>query len=166
MAEEEEMRDEHIIGILESTRFASLSESDHSAIRAHNAKCDECARAYKIATVSASLLDQRMAATFEPSPFFHTRVMAAIREKQSDVPAFARMWRAAGALVSSMAAAVVLFAVLSFSMSGEPTLPSDVSASTRYSAEALILDETEEALEQASDGQVLNTLYEVEDDTR
>jgi hypothetical protein len=160
------MRDQHIIGVLESTRFASLSESDHSAIRAHSANCDECARAYKVALVSASLLQDRMAETIEPPPFFHTRVMAAIREKQNGVPAFARMWRAAGALVSSMAAAVVLFAVLSFAVSGEQTLPGEVSASTRYSAESLILDETEETLEQASDAQVLNTLYPVDDDAR
>jgi anti-sigma factor RsiW len=160
------MKEQHIIGVLESTRFASLSDGDHSAIRAHIAKCDECARAYKVASVSASLLENRMAETVEPSPFFHTRVMAAIREKQNDVPAFARMWRAAGALVSSMAAAVVLFAVLSFAVSGEQTLPVEVSASTRYSAEALILDETEEALEQASDAQVLNTLYAADDDAR
>jgi anti-sigma factor RsiW len=160
------MRDQHIIGVLESTRFASLSESDHSAIRAHSADCDECARAYKVALVSTSLLQDRMAETIEPTPFFYTRVMAAIREKQNDVPAFARMWRAAGALVSSMAAAVLLFAVLSFAVSGEQTLPSEVSASTRYSAESLILDETDETLEQASDAQVLNTLYAVDDDAR
>lgn len=160
------MKDQHIISVLENTRFASLSESDHSAIRAHIVDCDDCARAYKVASLSASLLENRMAETVEPSPFFHTRVMAAIREKHNDVPAFARMWRAAGALVSSMAAAVVLFAVLSFAVSGEQTLPGEVSASTRYSAEALILDETEEGLEQASDAQVLNTLYAVDDDAR
>jgi anti-sigma factor RsiW len=150
------MNDQHIIGILESTRFASLSETEHSAIRAHSANCEECARAYKVASVSASLLENRMAETVEPSPFFHTRVMAAIREKQTDVPAFARMWRAAGALVSSMAAAVVLFAVLSFAVTDEQ-LPSDVSASARFSAESVILNDMEE--EHESDGQVLNTLY-------
>ena len=160
------MKDQHIIVILESTRFASLSEREHSAIRAHSASCDECARAYKVASVSASLLENRLDETVEPTPFFHTRVMAAIREKQNEVPAFARMWRAAGALVSSMAAAVVLFAVLSFAMSGEQTLPGDVSASARYSEEALLLDDTEDALEQASDAQILDTLYAADEDAR
>jgi hypothetical protein len=51
-------------------------------------------------------------------------------------------------------------------VSGEQTLPGDVSASGRYSAEALLLDETDEALEQASDAQVLNTLYAVDEDAR
>lgn len=154
------MSEQHITDILESTRFASLSESDHSRIRAHTASCDDCARAYRVASVSASLLENRMAEIFEPSPFFHTRVLAAVREKQNEGPAFARLWRAAGALVSSMAAAVVLFAVLSFGVFDQPPLPIDATATTAYSAEALILDDIEE---EQTDGQVLSTLYEADE---
>lgn len=154
------MSEQHITHILESTRFASLSKSDHSRIRAHTAKCDDCARAYRVASVSASLLENRMAETFEPSPFFQTRVLAAVREKQNEGPAFARLWRAAGALVSSMAAAVVLFAVLSFGVFDQPPLPIDATATTAYSAEALILDDIEE---EQTDGQVLSTLYEADE---
>ena len=150
------MSEQHITSVLESTRFASLSEGDHSIIRDHTASCEDCARAYRVASVSASLLESRMAETFEPSPFFHTRVLAAIREQQNEGPAFARLWRAAGALVSSMAAAVVLFAVLSFGVFDQQILPPDASATTAYSAEALILDDIEEA---QTDGQVLSTLY-------
>ncbi len=153
------MSEQHIINILESTRFASLSDSDHSRIRAHSASCEDCARAYKLASVSASLLENRMSETLEPSPFFHTRVMALVREKQNEGPAFARMWRAAGALVSSMAAAVVLFAVLSFAVFDQ-ALPIDASATTAYSAEALILNDVEE---EQTDGQVLSTLYEADE---
>ena len=149
------MSEQHIINILESTRFGSLSETDHSRIRAHAASCDDCARAYRVASVSASLLENRMAETLEPSPFFHTRVLAAVRERQNEGPALARLWRAAGALVSSMAAAVVLFAVLSFGISDQP-IPVDASATTAYSAEALILDDVDEM---QTDGQVLSTLY-------
>ncbi len=96
-----------------------------------------------------------MAETFEPSPFFDTRVMAAIREKQNQGPAFAPMWRAAGALVSSMAAAVVLFAVLSLAVFDQ-ALPTVASATTAYSAEAVILNDLDE---EQTDGQVLSTLY-------
>jgi hypothetical protein len=150
------MSEQHIINILENSRFASLSDNDHSRIRAHSANCDDCARAYKLASVSASLLQSRVAETFEPSPFFHTRVLAAVREQQqNEGPAFARLWRAAGALVSSMAAAVVLFAVLSFAVFDQ-TLPIDASVTTAYSAEALILNDLEE---EQTDGQVLSTLY-------
>ena len=100
-----------------------------------------------------------MAETLEPSPFFHTRVLAALREKQNEEPGFARLWRAAGALVSSLAAAVVLFAVLSFAVFDQ-TLPTETSATTAYSAEAVILNDLEE---EQSDGQVLSTLYEADE---
>ena len=154
------MSEQHIVSILESTRFANLSESDHSRIRAHSASCDDCARAYRVASVSASLLESRMSETVEPSPFFHTRVLAAVREKQNEAPAFARLWRAAGALVSSMAAAVVLFGVLSFAVLDQQPLPGDASTVTAYSAEALILDDVDEV---QTDGQVLSTLYEADE---
>jgi hypothetical protein len=153
------MSEQHIINILESTRFASLSDSDHSRIRAHSAGCNDCARAYKLASVSASLLENRMSETLEPSPFFHTRVMALVREKQNEGPAFARLWRAAGAMVSSMAAAVVLFAVLSLA-GFDQTLPTDASATTAYSPEAVILNDLEE---EQTDGQVLSTLYSADE---
>ena len=150
------MNEQHITNILESTRFASLSEGDHSRIRVHTASCADCAQAYRVASVSASLLENRMAETFEPSPFFHTRVLAAVREKQNEGPVFARLWRATGALVSSMAAAVALFAVLSFAVLDQQSLPTDASATNAYSAEALILNDFEE---EQTDGQVLSTLY-------
>lgn len=154
------MSEQHITSMLENTRFGSLSESDLSRIRAHTVSCADCARAYRVASVSASLLENRMAETFEPSPFFHTRVLAAVREKQNEgSAAFSRLWRAAGALVSSMAAAVVLFAVLSFGVLDQQSLPTDASA-TAYSAEALILDDVDE---EQTDGQVLTTLYEADE---
>jgi hypothetical protein len=158
------MSEQHIINILESKPFASLSENDHSTIRAHTADCVECARAYKVALVSASLLQERIGETVEPSPFFHTRVLAAIREQQNEVPAFARLWRAAGALVSSMTATVALLAVLSFLGSGTEQLTTDASVFTGYSAEEVILDDSDAATDQTSDAQVLSTLYEAEED--
>jgi hypothetical protein len=157
------MREEHIINILESKPFTSLSENDHSTIRAHTAGCGECARAYKVALVSASLLQERIGETVEPPPFFHTRVLAAIREQQNEVPAFARLWRAAGALVSSMTATVALLAVLSFLGPGTEQLTTEASVFTGYSAEEVILDDSEAATEQTSDAQVLSTLYAEED---
>lgn len=159
------MKDNHIIEILENTSFDGLSESDHSTIQVHTANCADCASAYRAAIVSNSLLKERAGETHEPSPFFQTRVMAAIRERQNETPAFARMWRAAGALVSSMAASVALFAVLSFVVPGEP-LGGAASAFNSYSAEEVILDQTEEAPDQISDAQILSTLYAVDENAR
>ena len=160
------MSEQHIINILESKSFASLSESDHSTIRAHTRGCDECARAYKVAFVSVSLLQERMRETVEPSPFFQTRVLAAIREQQNEAPAFSRLWRAAGAMVSSMTATVALLAVLSFLVPGTQPLTAEASTLTGYSAEEVILDESVGSPDQASDAQVLSSLYDADEDER
>lgn len=159
------MKDNHIIEILESTSLASLSDSDRKTIQAHTVSCAKCASAYRAAMVSTFLLRERASETQEPSPFFQTRVMAAIRERQNETPAFARMWRTAGSLVSSMAAAVALFAVLSFVVPGQP-LAGEASAFNSYSAEEVILGQTGEAQDQVSDAQILSTLYATDDDAR
>ena len=157
------MKEIHIIEILERSSFASLSESDHETIKSHTTACDGCARAYRAAMVADTLLKERVLETVEPSPFFHTRVMAAWRERQSE-PAWTRLWRAAGALASSMVAAVVLLAALTFWIPAQTGL--ETSASNVYSAEEIILDQGEVSQEQASDAQVLTTLYDSEEDAR
>jgi len=65
--------------------------------------------AYDAARVAASLIQARTFETVEASPFFKTRVMAAIRERQltPEEPALVRMWRAAGVLISTLALLLV-----------------------------------------------------------
>ena len=153
----------HIISLIENEPLASLSESDHREIRVHTTSCDDCARAYKAAVVSTSLLKEGAGEVFEPSPFFQTRVLAAIREKHSEVRGLARLWRAAGALASSLAATVALLAVLSVMVPSTQTA-ADASAFNRYSAEEVILDQSEIAQEQVSDAEVLSALYQSDED--
>src|SRR5688572_2443045 len=159
------MKQNHIINLLESVPFASLSENDHREIRIHAANCDACARAYKAAVVSTSLLKEGAGEVFEPSPFFQTRVLAALREQQTETRGLSRLWRAAGALVSSLTATVALLAVLSFMV---PSTQSTAEASlfNRYSAEDVILDESEVAQDQVSDAEVFSTLYQTDEDER
>jgi len=164
------MKTQHIISILEHTPFASLSESDLILIRAHTDLCSDCQPAYQAAQISALLLKERAAETFEPSPFFQTRVLAGLRERQTaDEPrAFRRMWRAAGALVSSMAVTVATLAVLSFVVpSTQSTLgPQNMaSVSDAYSTEEVILNQRDSPDDQISEDQVFTTLYGAEDDT-
>ncbi|HWS54985.1 MAG TPA: hypothetical protein VN228_12690, partial [Pyrinomonadaceae bacterium] len=90
------------------------------------------------------LLRERPASTVEPSPFFQTRVLAALRERRAEeeTPALSRLWRAAGALVSSMAAAVALLAVFTvaapnFGLADEGEVVT--TASDFYSTEALFV---------------------------
>src|SRR5688572_23161522 len=155
------MKDEHIINLLESGPLAELSEGDLSEVRAHADECAGCQQAFEAAQIAAILLKERAAETFEPSPFFHTRVMATLRERQAanDPWAWSKLWRSAGALASSMAATVAALAVLTFVIPSQTTVTQETSAVSAYSAEEVILNRAESE-DQDSDGQVLRTLYE------
>lgn len=159
------MKDKHIINLLESAPLAELSKSDLAEVRAHVAECAGCHQAFEAAQIAALMLKERSAETFEPSPFFHTRVMATLRERQTTNEwAWSRMWRAAGALASSMAATVAALAVLTFVIpSPNTTVTPETTALSAYSAEELILNYGDSD-DQVSDGQVLTTLYEAEED--
>ncbi len=158
------MRDEHIIGMIENAPLSALSESELAHARAHTGRCAECLRAFEAAQVSTLLLRERAAETIEPSPFFQTRVLAALRERQAagEVSAFRRLWNATGALVSSMAATVAALAVLTLFAPDSPTTttPEMASAYNSYTAEEVLFDQAEAPADQMSYGQVLSTLYE------
>ncbi|HEV7860505.1 MAG TPA: hypothetical protein VGO91_17940 [Pyrinomonadaceae bacterium] len=161
------MRDEHIINMLETTPLASLGESELATIRTHTGVCPSCRRAYEAARISALLLRERAAETFEPSPFFQTRVLAALREwpATNETSALRRLWQATGALVSSMAVTVAALALLTFIGPSHqpPKGPQGVaSAMNSYSAEEVIFDPHKMPDDQMSYGQVLTTLYDEE----
>ncbi len=160
------MKDKHILNLLESAPLAELSESDLSEVRAHACECAGCQQAFEAAQIATLLLKERAAETFEPSAFFHTRVMATLRERQTtnEPWAWSRIWRAAGALASSMAATVAALAVLTFVIPSQvTTVTPETTALSAYSAEEVILDHGESD-EQVSDGQVLTTLYGADED--
>ncbi|HEY0544767.1 MAG TPA: hypothetical protein VGC91_05150 [Pyrinomonadaceae bacterium] len=159
------MKDKHITRILESAPLADLNEMELAAIRSHTAQCAACRRAYDAAYVSAELLRVRAAEVIEPSPFFQTRVLAALRERQgaAETSVFARLWKASGALVASMAATVAALAVLTFYVPGtQPAAtPQEMTtASNSYSAEEVIFNRNELSGNAMTDEQVLSTLYE------
>ena len=161
------MKDEHVISILESTPLATLDESDLSQVRAHASICGSCRKAYEAAEVSSLLLKARANETFEPSPFFQTRVLAALRERQAENQtwAWSRLWRTAGGLASSMVATVATLAILTFVVPGTQTAESQNPApfANAYSAEAVVLDENAAPDDQLSDSDVLATLYDADD---
>ncbi len=159
---------EHIISLIESTALSALNESDLAAIRAHNGDCSDCRRAFAAAQVSVLLLKERVAEPFEPSPFFQTRVMAHLRERQiaNESWAWGRIWRATGALASSMVATVAALAILTFMVPGTQVTSgtSEMTAVNAYSAEEVLLDQSGTTDDQVSDGQVLTTLYAADED--
>ncbi len=171
------MKDEHIISLIESMPLASLSESHLTAIRAHTVDCVNCRRAFEAAEISSLLLKSRTAETtgmFGPSPFFHTRVMASLRERQGANDYWAnnswtlgRLWRIAGALASSMVATVAALAVLTFVIPGNQiaSAPQEISSlPNSYSAEEVILDQNEVPENPVSDSQVLTAIYGAEEE--
>jgi len=159
------MKDKHIIDILDNTSIASLSESELSEVQAHAQECVSCREAYKAARLSAFVLQSRAQEKIEPSPFFHTRVMAAWREQQAaeSVPAMVRLWRSARAIVSSMAVTTAALAVLSFVLPAQTTPLTDQTASM-LSAESVIMGQGSD--DQVSYEQVLSTIYQDDDDAR
>lgn len=149
------MKDKHITDILDNAPLASLSEHDLRTIRAHVSECVVCDQAYRTAQLAELLVKNRAAEEIEPSPFFQTRVMTAWREQQSGarVPAFTRLWKTAGALVSSLALTTAALAALTF------TIPeaTQTSEETSTAVESMVLDaETEGAL---TEEQMLSAMY-------
>ena len=161
------MSNNHIISLIESAPLASLGETDMKAIRQHTPNCVECHQAFEAARISALMLKAQAAETFEPSPFFHTRVLATLRERESagGLWGWTKVWRAAGALASSMLATVAALAVLTFVIPGGQTVTSsqELTALNAYSAEEVLLGQSEPFSEQVSEDQIFNTLYGIED---
>ena len=159
------MKEKHIIEVLDNASIGRLSASELNEIQAHAKDCVSCRGAYDAARLSAVVLKSRMQSTIEPSPFFHTRVMAALLEQQAveSVPAMFRLWKSARALVSSMAVTTAALAVLSFMLPTQATAALDQAISV-YSAESVILGQMSE--DQMTYEQVLSTIYADEDEAR
>ncbi|HEX7316232.1 MAG TPA: hypothetical protein VF297_20165 [Pyrinomonadaceae bacterium] len=157
------MRDEHVKKLLDEAPLSSLGKAELASVRAHVESCDECRRAFDAAHLSSRLLQSRAAETFEPSPFFQTRVLAALRERRAAEEerwTFAGLWKSAGLLVSSMAATVAALAVFTFVAPQEQTTGQEVAGT--YTAESVIFDEAGD--DQMTYEQVLTSLYGDEDE--
>ena len=162
------MSNQHIINLIDEKRLTELNETELSTVRAHVSACGDCRRAYEAAQLSALLLRERAAETITAPAFFHTRVLATLRERNNANQrwAWTRVWHAAGALASSMVVTVAALAVLTFAIPGspEPLLVTDIAANN--SAEEVIFSQGELADDQVSDGQILKTLYAPEEEGR
>jgi hypothetical protein len=158
------MIDNHIITLLEEKPLAALSPDEIAGIELHVAECPDCRRAYAAARVAALLIRERVAEATEVSPFFKTRVMATIRERQlsPEGPALLKMWKAARALVSVMATLVVILTALTiFNQSGEEPLALAVAEGVSiYSPEYVLLEEGNSDGDGLMYDQVLATIYD------
>lgn len=155
------MKTDHITDLLANTRYRDLSESDLAGLHRHIAGCDSCRRAFDAARVADSLVVKRAEAMLEPSPFFETRLMAQIRQRQAanEVSPLARAWRAAYGMVASMAAVVILLFALTYYTGG----PAPEKPSVAYdadSAEGVLFAHDMIDDEEIIDAQVINAFYE------
>jgi hypothetical protein len=159
------MKDEHIKRLLDEAPLASLGRAELAAVRAHVETCAECGRAFEAARASSLMLRARTQEAFEPSPFFQTRVLAALRERRAAEEehwTLARLWKSAGLLVSSMAVTVAALAVFTFVAPSETTVAQEVASGGAYSAESVILGDAGD--EQMTYDQVISSLYGAEDE--
>lgn len=157
------MRDEHVRKLLDEAPLASLGKAELAAVRAHADSCPECRRAFEAAQAASLMMKARASEIFEPSPFFQTRVLAALRERRAAEEGWtlARLWRSAGLLVSSMAATVAALAVFTF-VAPEQTPAQEVAGLGTYSAETLILEGAGD--DEMTYEQVLTSLYGSDED--
>jgi hypothetical protein len=159
------MRDEHVKRLLDEAPLSSLGRAELASVRAHVESCEDCRRALDAAQLSSLMLKARTQETFEPSPFFQTRVLAALRERRAAEEerwTFARLWKSAGLLVSSLAATTAALAVFTFVAPAEQATAQEVAGT--YTAESVIFDEAAE--EQMTYDQVLASLYGSEEEAR
>ena len=155
------MKEKHITEILDNASITSLSEVELSEIRLHTNDCVSCRDAFEAAQLSVVILKSRAQVTIEPSPFFQTRVMAALREQQAveSVPAMWRLWKSAKVLVSSMAVTTAALAALSFVL--PVATPASDQAASAFSAESVIFGQGNDELTYE---QVMSTIYAEEDE--
>ena len=160
------MSNHHILQLLEERSLPELSAEELNRIAAHTEVCQECSSAYEAAQIAFALLQERAAITVEPPPFFQTRVMAAIRERNQsgDVWGFTRMWQAARTLLGAMAALVVLLTTLTL-YSGSNSFSTSPESSLSYNADASELaiyglDGFDE--QDITNSQVLSDIYSLE----
>jgi anti-sigma factor RsiW len=163
------MRNQHIHDILDRGPVDALDPAERAAVEAHTAACEECRLAYDAARVADSLLAARTDAEVAPPPYFHTRVMASIRERREakDGNVFAWLWRSAGPMFAAMTAVVLLLVTLTV-FTGHVSAPShkpEIAVADPIDApDWASFDAADAGHDDISDDQVYAMMYTSEDD--
>jgi hypothetical protein len=160
------MKNEHILDILDDKAFSDLSKDELKIIEAHASRCNACGQGFAAAKVSSVLLRADAFETFTAPPFFATRVMANLREKQIAANPFAaveRMWKASKTLIGAMTLTVIVLIVLTVFATNLDNAPNTDTgyAFDNYSTEMVILNEKIAAKEPTKE-QIFQVVYGVE----
>ena len=155
------MSGEHVIDLIDETGLNGLSDAQREAVHAHAAGCPDCRTAVDAWRIGSSLLTARASVTNEVSPFFATRVMAALRERrENEALGLAGMWRAAWSLVTVMALIVLVLTSASILRPGRDY--SDTELSTGRTMYSPAFDAAASAEVDLTDDQLVGILYESE----
>ena len=158
------MNTEHITKILEEHPLNGLSPGDRQVIEKHIKDCAACFKAYQAAVLTAELLQARVSDAVEPSPFFKTRVMAAVRERKAEpAVSFTSLWQTARAMVASMVMVVAILLGVNFYVGGFGA-PTELEDSDNIYSTEWVLLENGDASNNVTDNEALTTLYESPND--
>ncbi len=152
------MNEQHIIENLDARPWAEFSEGEISRMQVHSAECADCEIAFRAAQRSAAILKFEAGRISQPSPFFHAKVAAALKEKRGNLRPVLdlwKIWQASGALVSIM---VAMVAVLFFAGAVAPNASGNV-VPTSDTAEAVIFEQ-DNTLKDITNEQVFQEIYE------
>src|SRR5262249_34438980 len=142
-ARRSEMKSEHILKLLEKQPVKRLSDEERSKIESHIVTCSGCLRAYQAARASAALLRARAEEIVEPTPYFRTRVMAALAESAfRQESTMAALWKPVRAMVASMVLVVAILLALTYvdNFNVQTDAPYPSYESTLYSPESVVLE--------------------------
>lgn len=151
------MRTKHIFDLLDSKPFAELTREERQQIETHIKTCQACLSAFEASKIAAILFKAKHEEVVSPSPYFHTRVLAAVREKSKEKieSVFSRLWQATAPLLISMVAIVMLLAAITLI---SPSASDNVSSADLVSTEMVILNER--TPKELTNDQVFLMLYE------
>ena len=160
------MRSKHITKILDETAFKDLKAEQLGEINSHAANCAQCKSAFESARLSDALLKNfAPSEVFEPTPFFETRVLAALREKQlmsKPIAAFWRWWQASSAVVFLMLLSIGFLVVLTaLAPQNAAENQEQATALNDYSTEQVFF-RAEDARDELTAGQALQIIYETQ----
>jgi hypothetical protein len=159
------MRENHIIRLLEEKPLGSLTASELDIVKAHTASCPDCLHAYEAAQTSLLMLRELTSVIVEPSAFFQTKVLAAIRE-QNRAPKqleYLKMWQTASPLVALIGALIVMLLALTFftDSSQQQSEPSNLASINDDSPEWMVVDRNESD-DNVTSSQALAIIYDPE----
>ncbi|MEW6729888.1 MAG: hypothetical protein AB1489_01000 [Acidobacteriota bacterium] len=159
--------DQHVLRLITEKGINGLSESELALIQTHTEECRECLRAYQAARLMATILKARVNETVESTPFFHTRVMATLRERHSneETTIFYRLWRMVWPTVSAMLAVIIALLIGNFILRFQASPSEQSYTPDSYTVETLILEEGDAtASEQINDNEVFSAVFGPEDE--